>query len=116
MCFVQTLQSLRLLARPWGSQNCINAPGISKRKFAIRYHVDSSQAANISDTEKWRIGKADDVKTSGKRQVKARISFACILALFGGPTLPMPAADDVDLLLFNANVYTVNEKQPQAEA
>jgi predicted amidohydrolase YtcJ len=116
MCFVQALQSLRLLARPWGSQNCINAPGISKRKFAIRYHVDSSQAANISDTEKWRIGKADHVKTSGKRQVKARISFVCILALFGGSIFQIHAAEDVDLLLFNGNVYTVNEKQPRAQA
>jgi predicted amidohydrolase YtcJ len=116
MCFVQTLQSLRLLARPWGSQNCINAPGISQRKFAIRYHVDSSQAANISDTEKWRIGKADHVKTSGKRQVKARISFVCILALFGSSIFQIHAAEDVDLLLFNGNVYTVNEKLPHAEA
>src|SRR5437879_12555376 len=28
----------------------------------------------------------------------------------------MRAAEDVDLLLFNGNVYTVNEKQPHAEA
>jgi len=48
--------------------------------------------------------------------VKARISFACFLALLCGQVLPMRAAEDVDLLLFNGNVYTVNEKQPHAEA
>jgi len=36
--------------------------------------------------------------------------------MFGGPVLQMRAAEDVDLLLFNGNVYTVNEKLPKAEA
>ena len=36
--------------------------------------------------------------------------------MFGGPVLKMRAAQDVDLLLFNGNVYTVNEKLPKAEA
>ena len=36
--------------------------------------------------------------------------------MFGGPVLKMRAAEDVDLLLFNGNVYTVNEKLPKAEA
>jgi predicted amidohydrolase YtcJ len=48
--------------------------------------------------------------------VKAGISLACVLAMFGEPVSPMPAAEDVDLLLFNGNVYTVNEKLPRAEA
>jgi len=48
--------------------------------------------------------------------VKAGISFACAVALLGGPVLQMRAAEDVDLLLFNGNIYTVNEKLPQAEA
>ena len=48
--------------------------------------------------------------------MKARISLACVLAMFGGPVLKMRAAEDVDLLLFNGNVYTVNEKLPKAEA
>jgi predicted amidohydrolase YtcJ len=48
--------------------------------------------------------------------VKARISLACVLAMFGEPVLQMRAAEDVDLLLFNGNVYTVNEKLPKAEA
>src|SRR5207249_3657089 len=44
------------------------------------------------------------------------ISLACVLAMFGGPVLQIRAAEDVDLLLFNGNVYTVNEKLPKAEA
>ena len=48
--------------------------------------------------------------------MKAGISLACVLAMFGGPVLQIRAAEDVDLLLFNGNVYTVNEKLPQAEA
>src|SRR5437660_6023974 len=36
--------------------------------------------------------------------------------MFSGPVLQIRAAEDVDLLLFNGNVYTVNEKLPKAEA
>ena len=36
--------------------------------------------------------------------------------MFTVPILAPSAADDVDLLLVNGNVYTVNEKQPHAEA
>src|SRR5262249_40356424 len=55
-------------------------------------------------------------KTLPKRQVKARISFVFCLLMFATPIPPLPAAEDVDLLLINGNVYTVNEKQPHAEA
>ena len=48
--------------------------------------------------------------------MKARISFACILALLGGSIFQIRAAEDADLLLFDGNVYTVNEKNPRAEA
>ena len=48
--------------------------------------------------------------------MKARVSFAFALIFFGEPNLPVRAADDVDLLLVNGNVYTVNEKTPHAEA
>ena len=48
--------------------------------------------------------------------MKAGISFACALALLGGPVLQMRAAEDVDLLLINGNIYTVSEKQAHAEA
>jgi predicted amidohydrolase YtcJ len=47
--------------------------------------------------------------------VKARISFACVLALLG-PISQIRGAEDVDLLFFNGNIYTVNEKTPHAEA
>ena len=36
--------------------------------------------------------------------------------MFGVPVLQIRAAEDVDLLLFNGNVYTVNEKLPKTEA
>src|SRR2546421_12011069 len=62
------------------------------------------------------VSQNDHVKTSGKRQVKARISLACVLALLG-PILQLRAAEEqVDLILFNGNIYTVNEKTPHAEA
>ena len=58
--------------------------------------------------------------------MKARISFVCVLAFLGGPIFQVCSAEDarhaeaerrrVDLLLSNGNVYTVNEKQPRAEA
>ena len=48
--------------------------------------------------------------------MKARISFAFSLILFLGAFSPSRAADEADLLLLNGNVYTVNEKQPRAEA
>jgi predicted amidohydrolase YtcJ len=75
-----------------------------------------SQPTNSSDTEKRRIGKNDQVKTSPHRQVKARISFACVLALFCASISRVIAAEDVDLIFVNGNIYTVNERQPHAEA
>jgi predicted amidohydrolase YtcJ len=57
--------------------------------------------------------------------VKARISFACVLALLGSISQIRGAEDArhaeaerrrVDLLFFNGNIYTVNEKTPHAEA
>jgi hypothetical protein len=59
--------------------------------------------------------KNDHVKTSGKRQVKARISFACVLALLASIS-QIRAAEEVDLVFSNANIYTSNEKNPRAEA
>jgi hypothetical protein len=48
--------------------------------------------------------------------VKARISFAFSLLMFAAPVRPLCAQENVDLLLINGNVYTVNEKSPHAEA
>ena len=47
--------------------------------------------------------------------MKARISLACVLA-FLVPILQMSATEDVDVIFLNGNIYTVNEKQPHAEA
>src|SRR5712692_11930681 len=62
------------------------------------------------------LAKTDHVKSSPQRQVKARISFGCALALFCASMPQMSAAEDADLILVNGNVYTVNDKQPHAEA
>src|SRR5712692_2008890 len=61
------------------------------------------------------LAKIDHVKTSPERQVKARISFTCTLAFFCGSISQM-TAQDVDLIFVNGNIYTVNERQPHAEA
>src|ERR1700737_4130005 len=90
----------------------MNRGSIGQKK--IHAHVDQSQAANFSDTEKY--GKADHVKTSPQRQVKARISFSCALALLCVSISQMSAAEDADLIFVNGNVYTVGDKQPHAEA
>ena len=62
------------------------------------------------------LAKTDHVKSSPYRQVKARISFGCALALFCASMSQMSAAEDADLIFVNGNVYTVNDKQPHAEA
>jgi predicted amidohydrolase YtcJ len=80
----------------------------------IHVHVGQNQAANFFDTEKY--GKADHVKTSPERQVKARIFFSCALALLCVSISQMSAAEDADLIFVNGNVYTVNDKQLHAEA
>jgi predicted amidohydrolase YtcJ len=75
--------------------------------------------ASSSDTENWAVGKIDNVKSLGERQVKARrlsfllgrsLLFLCAMRGMGH------AAGKADLLLLNGNVYTVNENQPHAEA
>jgi predicted amidohydrolase YtcJ len=90
----------------------MNGRSAGKRKFAIHFH---SVAAIFSDTEKWPIRKADHVKTSSNRQVKAPITFTILFSLCA-LNCPARAADDVDLVLMNGNVYTVNQKQPRAQA
>jgi predicted amidohydrolase YtcJ len=73
-----------------------------------------------SDTENRRLGKTDNVKSSSERQVKARPlflfffrGFLIFLACFARN---LSANADVDLIFLNGNIYTVNEKQPHAEA
>jgi len=90
-----------------------------------------NNAVTVSDTEKCIIGKIDNVKTSANRQVKAQpflIFFRSILPFLLFFLRNVNAAEEpvrkeakrsrinVDVILVNGNVYTVNEKQPRAES
>jgi predicted amidohydrolase YtcJ len=78
-----------------------------------------NNAVALSDTEKRTIRKTDNVKTSPSRQVKAQLSniFLCgILLLLLFFLRNVNAAEAVDLIVVNGNIYTANEKQPRAEA
>src|SRR5256885_5476357 len=68
--------------------------------------------ATLSITKKLPLRKNDHVKAFEDRQVKASVILFSLCALNFSAT----AADDVDLLLQNGNVYTVNGKNPHAEA
>src|SRR5712691_5902159 len=104
-------------ARPGRRRQSINRSHTGKRKFVAQFHVDLTRKTRTnSDTEKSAVRKTDHVKTSLQRQVKARISLACLLALFGSAICPMSAADDADVIFVNGNIYTVNDRQPHAEA
>src|SRR6266852_5924473 len=81
----------------------------------IHAHVDQTRRPLLR-YRKVANWQNDQVKTSPERQVKARISFACVLALFCVSISRVIAADDVDLIFVNGNVYTVNDKQPHAQA
>jgi len=74
--------------------------------------IQKVPAASVSDTEKRPIGKTDHVKTSCQRQVKAFLFASLILV----SNCRVRAAQDLDLILAERNIYTVNEKQPHAEA
>ena len=73
---------------------------------------------SLSDTEKRGVSKIDNVKTSRERQVKARSLLILIgrSLLFLGLAGVTRAAEQADLVLLHAHIYTVNEHQPQAEA
>jgi predicted amidohydrolase YtcJ len=65
------------------------------------------------------LAKIDHVKTSWQRQVKVRpfhFCFAVVPLFFLVSSQQMSAAEDVDLIFVNGNIYTVNERQPRAEA
>src|ERR1043165_3236271 len=66
-----------------------------------------------SDTEKDRAGKADHVKSSRSRQVKRFIFLVLAIQAVGSIA---QAANSADLIFKEGNVYTVNDKQPRAEA
>src|ERR1700737_5634612 len=101
----------------------MNRRCMGKRKFVAHFHVDlQGQAANSSDTEKWRIGKTDQVKTLKERQVKASpnfwlLIFAVVLWPVGGMSgaeEPVPSEAKgsrigADLIFVDGNIYTLNE-------
>jgi predicted amidohydrolase YtcJ len=91
-------------------------PARAKQISRLNFMSIQNQGASLSDTEKWRVGKTDHVKSSLNRQVKARISLVCVLSLLCGDISSMSAAQEADLLFADGNVYTVNERQPHAEA
>ena len=65
------------------------------------------------------LAKNDHVKSSSKRQVKARPFFTFfrgLLILLFCFLQEMNGADVVDLIFVNGNIYTVNERQPRAQA
>jgi len=84
-----------------------------RRSNSFRY---KSNATSSSDTEKGRIGKIDNVKTSPERQVKARYFYIGFFGLFVCFFTGNVRAGGVDLVFVNGNIYTGNEHQPQAEA
>jgi predicted amidohydrolase YtcJ len=75
--------------------------------------IQKVRAASASDTEKRPIRKTDHVKSSPQRQVKAFLLASLILLV---SNCRVRGAQDVDLILAEGNIYTVNEKQPHAEA
>jgi predicted amidohydrolase YtcJ len=108
MCLVQTVQSVKLMARPRGKQKSINAGGAGKTKFTAQLRLDlASSSIPISRYERvpaWQKMIA----------LKFRIFFRGVLIL--SALMNLNAADDIDLLLINGNIYTVNDHQPHAEA
>ena len=75
--------------------------------------------APILHTENGRIGKIHNVKSSPKRQVKVQFPTIVLRGIFvfvSCVVRNLSAADDVDLIFVDANIYTVNERQPHAQA
>src|SRR5947199_8110658 len=120
MCFVQTLQNLMLLVCSAESEKSINRVWAGQGKFIAQWHFRSkSETAQSSDTENRRIGKIHNVKSSRERQVKALRAYlraGSVLLFMSCFTSRVSCAEDVDVVFTNGNIYTVNERQPQAEA
>src|SRR5438128_2342257 len=73
----------------------------------------------ILDPEKQFINKIDNVKTSPERQVKVRslhLRVCQLLCAFSFVASHLNGAEMNDSVFVNANIYTVNERQPHAEA
>src|SRR5438046_9511758 len=97
----------------------MNLFGGSKIKFVFQSHIDKKQRRRSFDTEKRTIGKTDNVKTSPDRQVKAQafhILLRSSLLFLSFLLQNVNAAEDVDRVFVNGNIYTVQERMPRAEA
>jgi hypothetical protein len=86
---------------------------MGKRKFRAQFHVHLKTGRPIFRYGKVADWQTDHVKTFSQRQVKG---FLFGGFLFLALTCRVTAADDVDLIFVNGNIYTVNENQPHAEA
>jgi predicted amidohydrolase YtcJ len=99
------------------SAKSMNRDCLGKRKF--RFHLDFKKVdAHSFDTKSRENGKIHNVKSLRERQVKAQrppIALCALVLLSCGFGREI-AAEDVDLILANGNVYTVNERQPHAQA
>lgn len=91
----------------------MNGCGTGKKKFAIDSHLYGTA------DHPFRYGKdapwQNHVKSLQSRQVKARISLAGGFALFLGFSMPVHA-ESADVIFREGNIYTLNKKQPHAEA
>jgi predicted amidohydrolase YtcJ len=93
---------------------------MGKGKFVAQSHVVQNSNGQDFDTENRENGKTDNVKSSPERQVKApRLSyifFRSLLIFLACFVRDATANEDVDLIFLNGNIYTVNDRQPHAEA
>ena len=102
------------------SEKSINRVWAGQGKFIAQWHFRSkSETAQSFDTENRRIGKIHNVKSSRERQVKALRAYlraGSVLLFMSCFISRVSCAEDVDVVFTNGNIYTVNERQPQAEA
>src|SRR5437660_8075494 len=132
-------KGLRFLLRLRGNQDSINLSSGSKIKFIIQFHVDkepsvfpiqkSKQLAKLMTSKVRQHVKPGSTQLIPRGNCRhdccsSRLGYSASsarkwrLALFlaGFFMGPMMCAEDADLLLTNGNIYTVTEKQPDAEA
>src|SRR5256886_7826560 len=132
-------KGLRFLLRLRGNQDSINLSSGSKIKFIIQFHVDkepsvfpiqkSKQLAKLMTSkvrQHVKPGSTQLIPRGNSRHdcCSSRLGYSASsarkwrLALFlaGFFMGTMMRAEDADLLLTNGNIYTVTEKQPDAEA
>src|SRR5437763_1225221 len=132
-------KGLRFLLRLRRNQDSINLSSSSKIKFIIQFHVDkepsvfpiqkSKQLAKLMTSKVRQHVKPGSTQLIPRGNCRhdccsSRLGYSASsarkwrLALFlaGFFMGTMMRAEDADLLLTNGNIYTVTEKQPDAEA